>query len=455
MAKVSLTGPKIDAFTCPPEKKQAFLWDLAAPGLGLRKTPKGEPAYVFQSVYQGKTIRLTIGSTAVWQLEDSKRASPDGQSVVIQGARSKAKALQRLIDDGKDPRDLKRDALTEKRRKLEALATDAAIAAAKAITVADAWPQYLKEGKPKRRDSWKPRYRADLEAFASPGGVKKKRGKGNTRPGPLFPLMAMPLVEANEDTLKAWYDLEAVRSKNQAARALMMFRGFLRWCATRPEYRSLVDRHAGSAPALVQSLPQLKRRVDALQKDQVRGWWAGVEQLENRTASIYLRALLLTGARREELAALPWDEVDFQWRKLTIADKVEDSRVIPLTPYLAQMLATLPRVSKYVFASTGKAGRISDVRSSHAKVLKHAGIEHLTFHGLRRTFIQRGRGVAPAGVPAQIAGHKPSATAEGYAVLSLDDLRPYAEHVEAHILELAGVQFDPKAEPGGLRVVTG
>ena len=32
------------------------------------------------------------------------------------------------------------------------------------------------------------------------------------------------------------------------------------------------------------------------------GWWAGVEQLSNRTASAYLRALLLTGARREEMA---------------------------------------------------------------------------------------------------------------------------------------------------------
>lgn len=73
------------------------------------------------------------------------------------------------------------------------------------------------------------------------------------------------------------------------------------------------------------------------------GWWSGVEQLNNRTASVYLRALLLTGARREELASLTWGNVDFQWRKLTIADKVEDTRTIPLTPYLAQLLATLPR----------------------------------------------------------------------------------------------------------------
>lgn len=43
-----------------------------------------------------------------------------------------------------------------------------------------------------------------------------------------------------------------------------------------------------------------------LEAAQVPGWWVGVEQLSNRTASAYLRALLLTGARREELAALTW-----------------------------------------------------------------------------------------------------------------------------------------------------
>jgi len=120
---------------------------------------------------------------------------------------------------------------------------------------------------------------------------------------------------------------------------------------------------------------------------------------------------------------------------------------------LAQLLATLARKNKFVFASPSKAGRISDVRSSHAKVLKSAGIESLTIHGLRRTFIQRARAVVPAGVPAQIAGHKPSATAEGYAVLSLDDLRAYAVQVEAYILGLAGVQFDAAAEPGKLQLV--
>ena len=181
-----------------------------------------------------------------------------------------------------------------------------------------------------------------------------------------------------------------------------------------------------------------------------------MEQLNKRTASVYLRALLLTGARREELAGLTWANVDFQWRKLTIADKVDATRTIPMTPYLAQLLATLPRANAFVFASASKAGRIADTRNAHHKALLSAGINSLTIHGLRRSFSLLGESAgAPAGAIAQVMGHKPSATAEGYRPRSVDALRPYLETIEAHILHSAGVVFDAVAEPGKLRVVAG
>ena len=208
--------------------------------------------------------------------------------------------------------------------------------------------------------------------MAKAGGIKKKRGEGNTRPGPLYPLLALPLAGVNEDSLESWCDREAKSGEHQATRALMMFRRFLRWCAGRPEYRALVDRDAGKAAPMVEGLPSNTRRTDALEAAQVPGWWAGVEQLNNRTASVYLRAMLLTGARREEMAAMKWADVDFQWRKLTLADKVEATRVIPLMPYLAQQLATRPRVNEFVFTSWGKAGRITDARASHVKALQSA-----------------------------------------------------------------------------------
>lgn len=430
-SRVRLTAGRVESFACPAGKSQAFLWDTEAPTLALRATPTGRKTYVFESRLNGATLRINIGTLAA----------------TLEQARTKAKALAVMVDSGIDPREVERQQTADK-------AAAATTAAAQALTVGDVWPLYLAQGKPKRRDAWKPGYRADLEVMAAPGGVEKKRGKGLTRPGPLFPLMALPLGAINEDSLKSWFDRESLAGKHQAARALMMFRGFLRWCSARPEYRKLTDRDAGRAAAIVESLPGNTRRTDALEAAQVPGWWTGVEQLNNRAASVYLRALLLTGARREELAALKWADVDFQWRKLTIADKVEATRTIPLSPYLAQLLTTLPRSNEFVFASTGKAGRIADTRASHAKALQSASIKGLTIHGLRRTFSLLGEAAgAPAGAIAQVMGHKPSATAEGYRPRSVDALRPFLEQIEAHILALAGVQFDPKAQPGKLVLV--
>lgn len=440
--RVNLTAGAIERLACRADKKaQAFLRDSEAPGLRVRVTNTGAKSFVFEAKLNRQTIRRTIGDVRAWSIE---------------AARKEANALRATLDRGTDPREV------ERQKHADQTAAKVA-AAARALTVGEVWPLYLEQGRPKRRDAWKPRYLADLNAMAAPGGEPKKRGKGLTRTGPLYPLMALPLVGVNEDSLKIWYDREALAGKHQAARALMMFRGFLRWCAARPEYRGLTDREAGRAAAIVESLPSTTRRTDALEAAQVPGWWAGVEQLNNRTASVYLRALLLTGARREELAALTWANVDFQWRKLTIADKVEETRTIPLTPYLAQMLATLPRkqdemgvLVPYVFASSGKVGRIADARSSHAKALQSASIDGLTIHGLRRSFSLLGEAAgAPAGAIAQVMGHKPSATAEGYRPRSTDALRPFLELIEAHILTLAEVKFDREVQQGKLRLVVG
>lgn len=427
-----LTVGLMERLACPEGKDKAFLRDSAAPGLCVRVTAKGAKSFVFQTKTKERAFfSRTIGDVKTWTIEQ---------------ARAEARRLAVMLDSGADPRELERQQQAEKEAQRQQ-------EQAQALTVGELWPLYLETGRPKRRDAWKPRYLEDLHKMAAPGGEAKKRGQGLTRPGPLFPLLALPLAEINEDSLKAWYDAEALSGRYQAERALMMFRGFLRWCSSRPEYRALTDRDAGRAPAILESLPPKTRRVDKLMPEQIEGWWAGAERLSNPVHSAYLRALLLMGARREEVAGLRWRDIDWRWRTITIADKVELSRTIPLAPYMAQMLDSLPRSGEYVFHSASEAGYVKDARTSMAKVLAESGVEHLTFHGLRRTFTQTARRIVPAGVPAQISGHRPSAVAEGYAILALDELRPYMTQIEAEFLRLAGVQFDAKAEPGKLRAV--
>ena len=86
--------------------------------------------------------------------------------------------------------------------------------------------------------------------------------------------------------------------------------------------------------------------------------------------------------------------------------------------------------------------------------LAAAGLPHVTLHGLRRAFGTLAEWVeCPAGVVAQLQGHKPSATAEKhYRVRPVDLLRVWHTKIEAWILEQAGVPFVPN-EPGKLRAV--
>lgn len=425
VARVRLTAGRIESFTCPPGKSQAFLWDTDAPALALRVTPTGRRTFVFEARLAGESMRIAIGTVTDWPLGE---------------ARKRAQELKRLVDAGIDPRE-------EERKRHQQRAAEAAREAAEELTVRSAWLRYMEEGKPKRRDAWKPRYLADMQRMTAPGGEPKKRGSGLTLPGHITPLLSLRLSQIDEDRLTAWFLTESRRSKHQATRALMMFRGFLRWCSIQPEYRRLVSTEVAKGAAIMDNLPEAKRRTDALEAAQVSSWWTAVEQLPNQVASVYLRALLLTGARREEMAALKWSDVDFRWQKMTIADKVGDTRTFPLTSHLSKLLQGLPRAqdsdgraSPFVFASASKTGRIADPRSSHEKALATAGICGLTLHGLRRSFSLLGEAAgAPAGAIAQVMGHRPSATAEGYRPRSVDALRPYLQRIEDHILQLTNL----------------
>ena len=441
MAKIAFTAGRVSAFKCPPDKKQAFMWDVTAPGLGLRATPAGKPAYVFQSVYQGKDIRLTIGSPAAWSIPD---------------AQAKARELQRLIDEGKDPRDLKREAIAavEAKRQQEQEQEQADKVAA--VTVGEAWAAYIAE----RTPHWGELHRKDHERLTRAGGETSKRGtrgRGVTIAGPLHPLLGLALRDLTAPVIEAWAAREAQTRPTAARLAWRLLKAFLGWCAEQPEYAPVLPSvNPAKTKKAREALGKPKAKDDSLLKEQLPAWFAAVRSIGNPTVAAYLQTLLLTGARPGEVLAMRWDDLNTQWRGLTIRDKVEGERVIPLTPYVHNLLAALPRRNEFVFASSrNENAPLTEPNHAHDKACKVAAIDGLTLHGLRRSFGTLSEWLeVPAGVVAQIQGHKPSATAEKhYRVRPLDLLRVHHERIEAWILEQAGIVFDAQAEPGKLRVV--
>ena len=212
------------------------------------------------------------------------------------------------------------------------------------------------------------------------------------------------------------------------------------------------DKNPAKTRKTRESLGKAGVKNDALLKEQLPVWFQHVRLIGNPCIAAYLQTLLLTGARPGEVLALKWDDINTQWHGLTIRDKVEGERVIPLTPYVHSLIAALPRRNEWVFSSFTTNNPMSKPHTPHSQACAVAGIDGLTLHGLRRSFASLTEWLEiPAGVVAQIQGHKPSATAEKhYKRRPLDLLRLHHEKIEAWVLEQAGVKFDRKAEPGKL-----
>ena len=97
------------------------------------------------------------------------------------------------------------------------------------------------------------------------------------------------------------------------------------------------------------------------------------------------------------------------------------------------------------------------LRRLAGQAVQGAAIDNLSIHGLRRSFKSLTEWLEiPAGVVAQLMGHKPSATAEKhYTVRPLDLLRQHHEAIETWVLEQAKVSFASRGVPGTLCVVPG
>jgi integrase len=441
--RVKLTAGRVDAFTCPPDKAQAFLWDTDTPTLALRATPTGRKTYVFEARLSGATIRINIGTLADWPIKQ---------------ARTKAQGLKMLVDAGTDPREVERDRQTAAIEKKAAAAAQAEAAKVAALTVGEVWAAYIEE----RRPHWGDLHYRDHIDKAKAGGLPSGRrggGKELTKPGPLAALMPLALKDLDQATIEAWAANEGKTRASSARLAWRLLTVFLTWCAEQPAYAGLVaTKNPAKTKKARESLGKAGTKSDVLQREQLAVWFAAVQQVQNPVISACLQMMLLTGARPGEVLSLRWEDINTQWKGIQIRDKVEGTREIPATPYMLHLLAALPRRNEWVFPSnTSASGCLTEPNNPHTRACKAAGLEGLTLHGLRRSFSSLTEWLeVPAGVVAQIQGHKPSATAEKhYKVRPLELLRVHHERIEGWILEQARIVFDAKAAPGALRVVAG
>ena len=82
-SRTLLTDRACRAFTCPPERKQARLYDQQ--GLYLEASPSGRKAWYLKLRYQNREKRMSLGAYPAVTLKDAREAAADAHKLLRQG----------------------------------------------------------------------------------------------------------------------------------------------------------------------------------------------------------------------------------------------------------------------------------------------------------------------------------------------------------------------------------
>jgi integrase len=134
-----------------------------------------------------------------------------------------------------------------------------------------------------------------------------------------------------------------------------------------------------------------------------------------------------TGMRKGEILRLKWSQVDFRGRaiRLTANDtKTKQARIVALSPEALEALQGIARsIGGYVFVNPETGKPWNQIKKMFRRAKVKAGLEHIWFHDLRRSFAtQWRRDGVPESVIMRMTGHKTNQVFSRYNIVSEDDL---------------------------------
>jgi integrase len=200
-------------------------------------------------------------------------------------------------------------------------------------------------------------------------------------------------------------------------------------------YASNILGYEGRNPAKGVKKFKEQSRDRFLHADELRAFFTALadEQTPELWRDFFIAALL-TGARRSNVEAMKWTDLELGrgiWRIPETQSKNKEPLVCVLHPNAVEILrrraeanAAKEEPSAFVFPSWGKTGHVTEPKKAWTDLLERAGIKGLHVHDLRRTL---GSWQAATGASLSIIGrtlgHKNIATTAVYARLDLDPVR--------------------------------
>jgi integrase len=185
-----------------------------------------------------------------------------------------------------------------------------------------------------------------------------------------------------------------------------------------------------------------KSRERFLHPDELPRFFESLDAETNDTIRDYIYVSLFTGARRSNVLAMRWEELNFERKEWLIPEtKNGEALRIHLIERVVDILkARQMRYGKreWVFEGQGSTGHLMEPKKGWKRILDRAEIKDLRLHDLRRTL---GSWQAATGANSfmigQSLGHKNQASTAVYARLNIDPVRDSVEKATQAML-LAG-----------------
>lgn len=351
---MALTDVTIRKLRPGPVRRE--LSDGIQPGLRLIVQPSGAKSWAVRYRFAGRPCKLTLGRYP---------------GLTLGEARKRARAALTAVDDGKNPAADKRTARDD-------------LAAAERNRVAELAERFLAEHvRAKRR----PTYVQDVERIFKREIL------------PAWRTRSIASITRADVKLLIGRIAHGVEGKRDPApfmadRVRAALSRFFSWCIVEEEVLDV-----SPVKGTVRHAPPNASRDRVLTDAELARVWNAAGRLDVAGMALF-KLLILTGARRGEIAGLQWPEIDVEAATVTLAGertKNGEPHVIPLSEPAVGIVAALPKLgaaghrpARFAITIAGTAPVSSFSKLKRAIDAKIAGdglgaMDGWTVHDLRRT----------------------------------------------------------------------
>lgn len=365
--KINFTKTSIFALTLPDKGKISYYYDVQVNGLGIMLFPSGTKTFFIYKRVNGRPDKIKLGRFPQMTVEE---------------ARKSAYATINEIDKGIDPK--------EEKSKI-----------AKEMLFEELFSEYLEKHAKLHKKCWQEdeaKYKRHLLPFA------KKR---------ISAINKNDIIQLHSSLSKS----NGLYSANRVLSLLTtVFNKAIDW-----EWN-------GQNPCIGIKKFKEKTRERFIHGDEISRFFESLNEEPNETFKDFFYICLLTGARRNNVQNMNWNDINLNRQEWKIKEtKNGDSQTVPLPSQAIDILKQRHknRNSDWVFPSpTSKSGHIEEPKRAWKNLLKRADIEDLRIHDLRRTL---GSWQAATGANSYIIGkslgHKTQQATAIYARLNIDPVR--------------------------------